>query len=168
MVSSDTISRNYNKDEYSSHATFILKDTKQLDQFQEILDNRSILNDYKLITNRSEYNKIVAPIVKMGKNIVLFQVILIICGGIVLIIMSVVSVSERTYEIGVLRSRGMKKWKVISQFVIENVVIVAFCLIASLSISVFLGQPITDALVNNQVEEQSDVLNQSYNNSYFI
>lgn len=71
--------------------------------------------------------------------------------------LSILSIRERKYEIGVLRAMGMKKRRVIVGMVCESLVITAACLAIGLSASAALSQPIADNLLASQIriaEEQ--------------
>ena len=67
-----------------------------------------------------------------------------------MILLSVLSIRERKYEIGVLRAMGMKKLKVVRGILYESLITIALCLVVSLCIGAVTAQPISDMISENQ------------------
>ena len=90
-----------------------------------------------------------------------FLIITLAIGAIVLIVINMINIRERKYEIGVLRTIGMKKRKVSLQFMIELLIVA----VISLSIGAFIGSyasvPVSNKLlaeeINNSQSEYNDI-----------
>lgn len=79
-------------------------------------------------------------------------------GGILLILVSIMAIRERKYEVGVLRSIGMTKGKIARGFIYESVIITMIALAISLSATTLLARPITNFVDHETIVEQSDIL----------
>jgi putative ABC transport system permease protein len=80
-------------------------------------------NDFELFSNESlidAFNKI-AGVVAIGAFVI--SAIALLAAGIGVMNIMLVSVTERTKEIGIRKSIGAKKWNILSQFLIEAVVL---------------------------------------------
>jgi len=82
-------------------------------------------------------------------------IVILIIGGIILVVLNVFSVRERKYEVGVLTAMGMKKWKVALQFICEILVVTMVAVTIGAGIGAVSAIPVTNALLENQVESQS-------------
>ncbi len=81
-----------------------------------------------------------------------FLVVVLALGSMILILLSVLSIRERKYEIGVLRAMGMKKRKVAFGLLTESIVITMACLVLGLGIGSAVSQPMADSMLQNQIE----------------
>ena len=77
-------------------------------------------------------------------------------GCLVLILLSMLGVRERKYEIGVLRAMGMPKGKVAFGLICESVCVMALCLCIGFGVGSVIAQPISDAIM----EEQANLVEQ--------
>ena len=78
-------------------------------------------------------------------------------GGSILILISVLSIRERKYEIGVLRAMGMKKGKVALGLIFETLSMISISLVMGLSIGSFSAQPVSNILLKSQLEAKNDM-----------
>lgn len=79
-------------------------------------------------------------------------------GGILLILISVMGVRERKYEVGVLRAIGMYKHHIARGFLYESFMMTTIALLISLIISVFCIVPITmNMLIGTHLSEMIHV-----------
>ena len=114
------MSRNRNISSY----TVTLTDANRLDEAKAILEKKltEILgssNFYKIIATREildELNKIIST---MKAALVCIAGISLLVGGIGIMNIMLVTVTERTKEIGIRKSLGAKKKNILSQFVVE-------------------------------------------------
>jgi len=84
-------------------------------------------------------------------------------GSVILIILSLLSIRERKYEIGVLRAMGMSKLNVAKGFVYESMIIIVLCLSIGLGTGVATAQPVSNILLDEQIKivEESQNTNNS-------
>lgn len=141
-------------------AKFILKSPHMLESFTEDVRKAGIGEDYKVTTDEEGYNKIVAPVEGLTKVTNMFMMVVFVLGGGILVLLSVMAIRERKYEVGVLRAMGMKKWKVTLQFLSENIIITLICLLMGIGASTIGAQPVADNLLENQIK----IVEQQQNN----
>ncbi|WP_096187515.1 ABC transporter permease [Evansella halocellulosilytica] len=77
---------------------------------------------------------------------------ILIFGGTIIALLSSIAIRERKYEIGVLRAMGMKKHKVALGLWSEMLIITCLCLVVGLTAGTIIAQPVTDVLLNHQIE----------------
>ncbi|TWT01950.1 ABC transporter permease [Planomicrobium sp. CPCC 101079] len=128
-------------------AIYYLNDPEEIDSFIEEAKATSDLDFevFKLDANDAAYQQMIGPIenvASFSKNIVY---LVTIAGAIILGLIVMLSIRERKYEMGVLLALGERKTKLISQFVVE-IVIVA---VLALGISAVAGNAVA-----NQFGEQ--------------
>lgn len=135
----------------SYSATFYLKDPSQLGAFQEELYAKGLSKYFKVTTDEASYNKVVGPVEGLAKISNVFLIVVLALGGIILILLSALSIRERKYEIGVLRAMGMKKGKVALGLLTEMIAITAMCLVVGLGAGILAAQPVSNMLLSSQV-----------------
>lgn len=133
-------------------AQFILKDPSCLKDFEKEVREKGLQDYYKVSTDEKSYNKIVGPVEGLAKITNTFLIVVLVLGSAILILLSVLSIRERKYEIGVLRAMGMKKGKVALGLLTESLVITALCLCLGLGIGSMVSQPLADNMLQNQIE----------------
>ena len=89
-----------------------------------------------------------------------FLLVILIIGGIILVVLNIFNVRERKYEVGVLTAMGMKKWKVAAQFMCEILVVTMFAVVIGAGIGAISSVPVTNALLEGQVQSQNNQQNQ--------
>ena len=128
-----------------------LKDPSMLEAFQKEAADKGLAPYYRAITDESAYNKIVDPVEGISKIVTIFLIVVLVFGGVILLFLSVMTIRERKYEIGVLWAMGMRRGKVIVGMVCESLLIALLCLTIGLTLSTALSQPITDTLLEDQI-----------------
>ena len=73
-----------------------------------------------------------------------------------------INIRERKYEIGVLRTIGMSKFKVISQFVLELMIVSVVGLLLGAGIGAYTSVPVANKLleqeISNQEKDNEDIM----------
>jgi putative ABC transport system permease protein len=98
------------------------------------------------------YNRVIKPVEGMAKISLTFMIVVLILGGLILLLLASLAIRERKYEVGVLRAMGMKKHKVALGLICESLAITMVCLLIGLSIGTVVAQPVSDVLLQRQVE----------------
>ena len=93
-----------------------------------------------------------------------FLIITLIIGGVVLIVINMINIRERKYEIGVLRTIGMKKSKVSLQFMFELLIVCIFALSIGAGIGSFTSVPIANTLLSNEISNANSKYENINNN----
>lgn len=92
------------------------------------------------------------------------MLVILLIGVVILVVLSIFNVRERKYEIGVLTAMGMKKFKVAMQFLTEIFVVTIISVIIGVIIGAATSVPVANALLENQVESQSQQYSQEERN----
>lgn len=109
---------------------------------------------YKLDANDTLYQQMIGPInnvASFSKNVVY---LVTIAGAIILGLIIMMSIRERKFEMGVLLALGEKKWKLISQLIVEILVVVLVALGISSAGGNLVASQIGDQLLTQQLENE--------------
>jgi len=132
-------------------AAYVLKSPELLSEFESEARAAGLSYDYKVTIDEEAYNRTISPALGMSKISLTFMLVVLMLGGLVLVLLSTLSIRERKYEIGVLRAMGMKKRKVASGLIVESLAITIICLIIGLGVGAVVAQPVSDTLLKEQV-----------------
>lgn len=135
-------------------AKFFLKDPDLLSKFNEEAHKLGLNDLYDVSTDSQSYDEIVKPVEGLQKVANMFMILVLVFGGSILILISILGIRERKYEIGVLRAMGMKKGKVALGLIFETLSTIAISLVVGLSIASLSAQPISNILLKSQIEAQ--------------
>lgn len=139
--------------------TFILTSSAVVDKFSSELTSKGLNENLTVQTNLDQVENATSTISNVKTFAVTFLIITLIIRAVVLLIINMINIRERKYEIGVLRTIGMKKSKVCLQFVLE-LLIVAF---ASLLLGAFTGAmvsvPVSNSLLKNEITASQESSN---------
>ena len=136
-------------------AKFFLKDPELLSEFNEEAHKLGLNSLYDVSTDSQSYDEIVKPVEGLQKVANMFMILVLCFGGSILILISILGIRERKYEIGVLRAMGMKKGKVALGLIFETLSTIAISLVLGLSIGSLSAQSISDVLLKSQIEAQN-------------
>ena len=135
-------------------AVYYLKHPDLLQAFQKELHEKGLPGSDTAAANEEEYKQVVAPVEKLSKISTVFLIVVLSLGAAVLILVSVMSMRERKYEVGVLRAIGMKKGKVIISMLTETLIIIAACLIIGLGAGTAAAQPTAKILMQETKQDE--------------
>lgn len=146
--------------------TFILIDKEEdtITDFETELYSKGLSEYYKVSTNLDSISNGSKAINNLSNYASSFLMIVLLVGGIVLLILNMINVRERKYEIGVLRTMGMKKVSVISQFVLELLMVSVVGLVIGTGIGAIVSVPTANALLENEIESSKESLENVSNN----
>ncbi|MGL5695218.1 MAG: ABC transporter permease, partial [Peptostreptococcaceae bacterium] len=135
-------------------AKYYLKDPDLLNAFNEEAHEQGLSELFDLSVDASSYNSIVKPVEGLKGISKIFMTLVLGFGGSVLVLISILAIRERKYEIGVLRAMGMKKGKVALGLIFETLSMIAISLSLGLTIGSISAQPISNMLLQGQIEAQ--------------
>lgn len=138
---------------FTVEGSFTMKNPDELKALNEELHQTGILEYYELSVDTQAYQQVIAPYQSMKKMTLFFTIGILVAGGIILILLSNLSLRERTYEIGVLRAMGLKKHLIIKQMILETMMISACCLVIGWIIAQPIAKPIAQNMFDTQVEK---------------
>lgn len=136
-------------------AKFFLKNPDLLSEFNEEAHKLGLNNLYDISTDSQSYDEIVKPVEGLQKVANIFMILVLCFGGSILILISILGIRERKYEIGVLRAMGIKKGKVALGLIFETLSTIAISLVVGLSIASLSAQSISNVLLKSQIEAQN-------------
>ncbi|ARC86054.1 ftsX-like permease family protein [Clostridium argentinense CDC 2741] len=132
-------------------ATYYLKNPDMIENFRNEVYEKGLNEIYDVATDEASYHKVVGPVEGLKSISVTFMIIVLILGGIILALLSSISIRERKYEVGVLRAMGMKKGKVALGLWAEMLIITCICLVVGISSGTVAAQPVANILLDNQI-----------------
>lgn len=127
-----------------------LKEPGMLNKLQDELKRKGLPDSYEVTTDEEGYMKIIAPVEHLAKISKSMMMGVLVLGSFLLVLVSIMIMKERTYEIGVLRAIGMKKKHVIYSLLSEILMITGICLLLGLCCAQLAAKPITNVLLSSQ------------------
>lgn len=131
--------------------TFVLTNEDVLEDFEEELKEKGLNEYFTLQTNLDSANSSLSTISNVSSFATTFLIITLIIGTIILFVINMINVRERKYEIGVLRTIGMKKQTLTLQFVFELLMITIVSLVIGASIGMIASVPVSNKLLENEI-----------------
>lgn len=129
--------------------SFQLKEPEAVKKLQEEFYQKGMPEYYELSINQHAYDVSVAPLEQIISLTEMMTIILLGIGALLMITLSLLSIRERTYEIGVLRAMGMKKRQIIVMLCVEVCTICVLCAMVALVITQLFAQPIANFMLAN-------------------
>lgn len=167
---STTITNDYGRESESKitgtlSATYAFADTESYYAFETEVRSLGLSEDYKVSSSDiSAYENSLAPLDTLSTMAGWFLIVILIIGGVILVVLNIFNVRERKYEVGVLTAMGMKKWKVAAQFMCEILVVTMIAVIIGAGVGAVSSVPVTNALLEGQVESQNSQQSQMEEN----
>ena len=144
--------------------TFILTSSDAIKAFTAEVSEKGLSDYYTITTNQEEIEESLSSIKNLENFTNTFLIITMIIGGSILVLINTLIIRERKYEIGVLRTIGMKKSLVSLQFVLE-IFIVAICsFVIGTGIGSTLSVNVANNLLENEITEQENSNNKVNDN----
>ena len=144
--------------------TFILNSYDDVSSFQEELYSKGMNEFYTLTTNEQEVLNATNSVNNVATFALTFLILTLVIGAIVLFVINQINIRERKYEIGVLRTIGMKKSLLTFQFVIELSIVAFIALLLGCGIGTVLSKPVGNMLLANEIENSQNSMNEINNN----
>ena len=104
--------------------TYIITSSDDVEKFKNEVVDKGLNEYYTVSDNLNIVESATDSIVNVKKFAIMFLIITFIIGSIILFVINMINIRERKYEIGVLRTIGMKKGIVMIQFMVIIVVLV--------------------------------------------
>ena len=144
--------------------TFIVKDSDSVELFSNEVKEKGLSSYYQVTSNLEDIENATESIKNVRVFATTFLIITLVIGGVVLVVINMINIRERKYEIGVLRTIGMKKSKVSLQFMFELLVVCIFALLLGAGIGSFTSVPIANSLLANEIENANSKYENINNN----
>lgn len=121
-------------------------------EFEQYVRGNGLHEVYDVNIDSGSYYQIVKPVERLKSISSMFLAVILLVGCLVLILLSMLSIRERKYEIGVLRAIGMPKGKVVFSLICESACVLLLCLCIGLGLGSLAAQPVSDAILEDQRE----------------
>ena len=144
--------------------TFIVKDSDSVELFSNEVKEKGLSSYYQVTSNLEDIENATESIKNVRVFATTFLIITLVIGGVVLVVINMINIRERKYEIGVLRTIGMKKSKLSMQFMFELLVVCIFALLLGAGIGSFTSVPIANSLLANEIENANSKYENINNN----
>jgi len=135
--------------------TFIIKDVESVDKFESEVKEKGLSEYYTITSNVDEIQSATESVDNVKIFATTFLIITLIIGGVVLVVINMINIRERRYEIGVLRTIGMKKSKLSLQFMSELLIVAMVSLVIGAGIGACLSVPVANKLLANEISNAS-------------
>lgn len=133
------------------NSTFHLKNADDVDAFKSELSAKGLNKYYTVSSNIESFNTSVTPLSNLSHFATIFLILVLAIGSIVLVVLNMINIRERKYEIGVLRAIGMKKGKVALQFITELFVVTFMALAIGSGIGAAASVPTANYMLQNEI-----------------
>ncbi|EPY6469553.1 ABC transporter permease [Clostridium sporogenes] len=134
-------------------AVYFMDNADNIESFKEYAKNKKIdLETYTLDANDQLYTQMVGPIENVGSFSKTLVATISIAGAMILVLIIALSLKDRKYEIGVLLSLGESKLKVISQLVVEVLLVASIAFATSAFTGNLAANKIGYSLLANEIK----------------
>lgn len=136
--------------------TYLFSDVDAYEQFEGQARELGLPDGYAVVSSDlTSYEQSLLPLENLSSMAFWFLLVVLTIGAVILIVINIFNVRERKYEVGVLAAIGMKKGKIALQFLYESLIITVATIIIAGAAGVAVSVPITNMLLENQIESQS-------------
>ena len=139
------------------NAVYFLKSPELLTAFETEIRALGLPDSYKVSTDEASYLRMTAPVEGLQSVSLTFLIIVLVFGAAIMVLLSIIAIRERKYEIGVLRAMGMKKKQVALGLWVEIIAVTCICFIIGMGAGTALSQPVSDMLLAGQMQSSGAV-----------
>ncbi|MGL4107309.1 ABC transporter permease [Clostridium sp. LP20] len=130
---------------------FYLDDPLNVDSFVEFAKSTTIdFDTYSVDGGTKEYEDMMKPIENVASFSKTTIIIVSVFGGVILALIIILSIKDRTSEIGMLMALGERRVKVIGQFLVEALIV----LVVAFSLSIIAGNAISSKIGDVLLEKE--------------
>lgn len=144
--------------------TFILTSSDAVEKFQSELEGKGLSEYLTVSTNLEQVEQSTSAISNVSTFAITFLIITLVIGIVVLLFVNMINIRERKYEIGVLRTIGMKKSMVTLQFMSELLVVAFASLLIGAGIGACVSVPVANKLLANEIKSSQNQTENIHNN----
>ena len=125
---------------------YYLKSPDYLAAFEAEIREKGLPDDWIVFRDEAAYRRMIAPIENLQDVSLTFLFVVLLFGAAIMVLLSIIAIRERKYEIGVLRAMGMKKKNVALGLWFETILITCICLIFGMILGNALATPVSNML----------------------
>ncbi|WP_137656038.1 FtsX-like permease family protein [Bifidobacterium moukalabense] len=135
--------------------TYVFASKSDYEAFAKDAKKAGLSSDYTVSSADVEnYESSLVPLNNLSKFALTLLIVVLAVGGVVLVVITLLNVRERKYEIGVLTAIGVNKVKVAMQFTLELLIVTMIGLALGAGIGAAASVPVSNQLLSSQVEQQ--------------
>ena len=131
-------------------AIYYLNHPDMLERFEAELRSKGLPDNYSVVSEATSFENVAGHLENLQSLTLTFLIIVLVLGAFIMVLLSVISIRERKYEIGVLRAMGMKKKKVALGLWVEIFTITCICFALGMGVGTMLSQPVSDMILAGQ------------------
>lgn len=148
------------------NVTFNLKNPSDTDAFiAEVKAMKDIDTKYRsLSANDAAYEQMVGPIENVASTSTVLVIVVVVAGAFIIGLLSMLSIKDRKYELGVLLSLGESRFKIVAQLICEMLIIAIVSFGAAAIVSNCTAQLTTNFLLNQEIASSENQSTDSNNN----
>ncbi len=136
--------------------TFIVDSYDNVEKLQDEFYKKGLDENFVLQTNEELALSGVSSIENINSFATTFLSLTLVIGGIVLFVINMINIRERKYEIGVLRTIGISKFKLTMQFVAELVIVSVVALILGAGIGAVSSKGVSNSLLESEINNSNE------------
>lgn len=136
--------------------TFILTSKDVIEKFSAELTEKGLNENLAVETNLDQVENATSTISNVRSFAITFLIVTLVIGTVVLLVINMINIRERKYEIGVLRTIGMKKSRVSLQFVLELFMVSFVALILGAGLGAVVSVPISNSLLESEISSSQN------------
>lgn len=144
-------------DVYSDGALFFVENPKELDEIIENLQELSGYNweEYVITKNNKTYEDSAGPLERLSGLVTLMVAVILVISVVMLSLILFLWMRERVYEIGVYLSIGIRKWGIVRQHILENLMVACLAFLVAWGAAALASGGVEKAL-GGMVTEDSE------------
>lgn len=138
--------------ELTNTPTIILNSLEVIEDYTDEVEDKGLNEMYEVVSNEDEIMSSLEALENLQSFSNTFLILVLIIGSVILLVLNMINIRERKYEIGVLRAIGMKKHLVGMQFVIETFIVTLAAIVIAMIIGSLISVPISSAMLAGEIE----------------
>lgn len=136
--------------------TFILNSKEDIEAFTKEVEEKGLSEYLSVTTNLEVIESATSTISNVKTFATTFLIITLVIGGVVLFVINMINIRERKYEIGVLRTIGMKKKHLTLQFMSELLIVALGSLLIGAGIGSLVSVPVSNSLLQSEINSSNE------------
>lgn len=133
-----------------------LNDPDDMDAYKMAVEDMIDLSYGELDTNDDLYESLIGPIEIVGLISNAAVIIILVTGGLIIGLITALTVNERRSEVGILLAVGERKSKIVLQFVLEVLIIAVITFSLSVISGSYIGQAIGESSIASEFIEPEE------------
>lgn len=139
----------------ASYIGFLLKDPMEIDNFIKLHESQMPNEFIELYASDDQYQALTRPLELISTIISILLVVVLIAGVTIMLAIITIFVRDRKFEIGLLLASGEGRLNILSQFVLEILMVSVLAFLIAAGASKFSSDYAASWIVKNQLVEEN-------------